>query len=230
MALPSLARYYPISFCEDSAGGIWIGFNAGGGLLRIRDGRFTRFTSDSGLPDGGIFNLFVDSSGRLWVPTTRGGVARIDNPTSEQPTVTTMTTEQGLSSNDVKAVTEDRWGRIYFGTGRGIDRFDPTTGRFKYYTTADGVLLGNVLAAMQDRNGAVWFSFPTGLIRLVPEPEHEPISSRTDHRFADSGDEHQFRRWEKLKSRRLSWALIRASCKLTLLDWAPVRRRTQVPV
>ena len=189
--LPSLARYYPISFCEDSAGGIWIGFNAGGGLLRIRDDRFTRFTSDSGLPDGGIFNLFGDSSGRLWVPTTRGGVARIDNPTSEQPTVTTITTEQGLSSNDVKAVTEDRSGRIYFGTGRGIDRFDPTTGRFKYYTTADGVLLGDVLAAMQDRNGAVWFSFPTGLIRLVPEPEHEPIPPLvliTALRIA--GDEH----------------------------------------
>jgi hypothetical protein len=116
---------------------------------------------------------------------------RIDNPTSQQPTVTTITTEQGLSSNDVKAVTEDRWGRVYFGTGRGIDRFDPTTGRFKYYTTADGVLLGNVLAAMQDRNGAVWFSFPTGLIRLVPEPEHQsipPLVLITALRIA--GDEH----------------------------------------
>ena len=189
--LPSLAQYYPISFCEDNAGSLWIGFNAGGGLMRYRDGRFTRFTSDSGLPDGGIFNLFVDSSGRLWVPTTRGGVGRIDNPISEQPSVIKLTTEQGLSSNDVRAVTEDRWGRVYFGTGRGIDRFDPATGRFKYYTTADGVLLGNVLAAMQDRNGAVWFSFPTGLIRLVPEPEHEsipPLVLITALRIA--GDEH----------------------------------------
>ena len=44
---------------------------------------------------------------------------------------------------------------------------------------------------MQDRNGAVWFSFPTGLIRLVPEPEHEsipPLVLITALRIA--GDEH----------------------------------------
>jgi ligand-binding sensor domain-containing protein/two-component sensor histidine kinase len=173
--LPSSARFYPISFWEDSAGAIWIGFNNGGGLVRYRDGRFTRFTSEDGLPDGGIFNLFIDSSGRLWIPTTRGGVGRIDDPTKEHPGILTITTEQGLSSNDVRSVTEDRWGRMYFGTGRGIDRFNPKNGSFKYYTAGEGVLLGDVLAAMQDREGALWFSFPTGLIRLVPEPERASI-------------------------------------------------------
>jgi ligand-binding sensor domain-containing protein/two-component sensor histidine kinase len=172
--LPSLASFYPISFCEDRAGNIWIGFSVGGGLARYRDGHFIHFTLANHLGEGGIFNLFIDSAGRLWIPTTRGGVGRIDEPSSEHPTIFTYTTEQGLSSNDVQCVTEDRWGRIYFGTARGIDRLDVETGRFKHYTAADGVLLSITEAAMQDRDGALWFASNTGLMRLVPEPDRSP--------------------------------------------------------
>ena len=173
--LPSLVNFYPISFAEDRAGNIWIGFSVGGGLVRYRDGRFTRFTADDGLAEGGIFNLLVDSADRLWTPTTRGGVCRIDHPEAERPTVLTYTTSDGLSSNDVKAVTEDRWGRIYLGTGRGIDRLDPATGHVRHYTANEGALLGDVNAALQDRDGALWFSYSTGLVRLVPEPDLQPI-------------------------------------------------------
>jgi ligand-binding sensor domain-containing protein/two-component sensor histidine kinase len=170
--LPSLSNFYPISFAEDRTGGVWIGFNFRGGLFRFHDGRFTRF---DGLPEGGIFNLFIDSSGRLWVPTTRGGVCRIDHPEAEGPSLMTYTTADGLLSNDVKAVTEDRWGRIYLGTGRGIDRLDPATGHLRHYTANEGALLGDVLAALRDRDGALWFTCGTGLIRLEPEANSQPI-------------------------------------------------------
>jgi ligand-binding sensor domain-containing protein/two-component sensor histidine kinase len=172
--LPSLASFYPISFCEDRTGNIWIGFSVGGGLMRYRDGRFIHFTTADGLGEGGIFNLFIDSTGRLWIPTTRGGVCRIDDTSTEHPSVFTYTTDQGLSSNDVQCITEDRWGRIYFGTARGIDRLDVATGRFKHYTAADGVLLSISEAALQDRDGALWFATNTGLMRLVPEPDQSP--------------------------------------------------------
>jgi ligand-binding sensor domain-containing protein/two-component sensor histidine kinase len=173
--LPSLVNFYPISLAEDRAGNIWIGFSNGGGLARYRQGRFTHFTAADELAEGGIFNLFVDSAGRLWAPTTRGGLCRIDHPEAERPTIVTYTTADGLSSDDVKAVTEDRWGRIYLGTGRGIDRLDPATGHVRHYTANEGALLGDVNAALQDRDGTLWFSFATGLVRLVPEPDAPPL-------------------------------------------------------
>jgi ligand-binding sensor domain-containing protein/signal transduction histidine kinase len=179
--LPLAPDSYPTSFAEDRRGEVWVGFsynpNTGvsSGLVRYRDGRFERLTTADGIPEGGIFNLFVDSHGRLWAPATRGGVSRIDNPDAERPTAVKYTTADGLSSNDVRSVAEDRWGRIYFGTTRGIDRLDPATGRIKHYTTADGTLLGNSEAAMADRDGALWFSFPTGVVRLIPEPELLPL-------------------------------------------------------
>jgi ligand-binding sensor domain-containing protein/two-component sensor histidine kinase len=169
--LPSLADFYPTAFCEDLAGDVWVGFSTGGGLVRYRGGRFTPFAAADGLPEGGIFNLFVDSVGRLWVPTTRGGICRIDKPADEHPTNQVYTTADGVSSNDIKCVTEDKWGRIYLGTGRGIDRLEPASGRIRHYSTADGVLLGDIYAAARDRDGALWFGFATGPVRLIPEPD-----------------------------------------------------------
>lgn len=174
--LPSLLNFYPISFVEDRSGNVWIGFSFGGGLVRYGDGRFTRFTSANDLPEGGIFNLFIDSGGKLWIPTTRGGVTRIDHPEADHPSMATYTIADGLSSNDVKAITEDRWGRIYFAGGRGIDRLGPATKHIRHFTANEGVPGGNANAALQDRDGALWFSYATGLMRIVPEPDLPPIA------------------------------------------------------
>ena len=178
--LPLFVDSYAMSFSEDRRGALWIGFSysgskgVSGGLVRYSNGRFARFTSADGIPEGGMFNLFVDSRGRLWVPTSRGGVCRIDNPEAERLTAITYATADGLSSNDVRSVTEDRWGRMYFGTARGIDRLDVATGHVKHYTTSDGAV-GNSEAALADSDGAMWFTFETGVVRLIPEPEREPL-------------------------------------------------------
>jgi ligand-binding sensor domain-containing protein/signal transduction histidine kinase len=168
-----LWRFPAASFAEDGAGDVWIGLWIGGGLVRFREGRFTRFTEADGLADGGILQLFVDSSGRLWVPISPGGVCRIDHPEAERPTIVSYTTSDGLAANDVEAVTEDRRGRIYLASTRGIDRLDPATGRIRHYDV--GALRAGVNAALQDRDGALWFRYDTGLVRLVPEPDRPAI-------------------------------------------------------
>jgi ligand-binding sensor domain-containing protein/signal transduction histidine kinase len=173
--LPSLNTFYVSSFAEDRGGNLWIGFSGDGGLVRCRDGRFTRFTAGDGVPAGQIRNMLVDSAGRLWAATYQGGLSRIDDPTAESPRFVTYTTGNGLSSNVIGAVGEDQWGRIYIGTGRGIDRLDPATDRIKHYTTADGLPLGEMEATLRDRQGALWFSFSTGPVRLVPEPDPPPM-------------------------------------------------------
>ena len=161
----------PVSFGEDRAGAVWIGMSIGGGLVRYRDGRFGRFTTADGLAEGGTLNLFLDSSGRLWVPMSPGGVFRIDNPEAERPTIVPYTTAQGLAGNDAEAVTEDRRGRIYLVSARGIDRLDPATGHVRHYTPNEGALRSGVGSALQARDGSLWFRYGTGLVRLVPEPE-----------------------------------------------------------
>ena len=173
--LPRLDSFYISSFAEDRGGDVWIGFSAEGGLVRYRDGRFMVFTANDGVPLGSIRNMLVDSSGRLWAATYRGGLCRIDDPAAAHPRIVTYTTEDGLSSNEITTVSEDEWGWIYIGTGRGIDKLDPATGSIKHYTTADGLPLGELYSSLRDRNGRLWFGFETGTARLVPKPNPSPV-------------------------------------------------------
>ena len=70
---------------------------------------------------------------------------------------------------------EDRWGQIYLGTGRGIDRLDADTGKIKHYTTADGLADNFINVSMRDSQGALWFGTLRGLSRFIPEQD-KPLS------------------------------------------------------
>lgn len=157
----------PTAFQEDRNGNVWIGFYWGG-LSRYRNGNFEPFTKADGVPAGMIRALYLDREGRLWIASTEGGLARIDDPAQERPTFVHYTVKEGLSSDQITCITEDQWGRIYIGTGIGVDRLDPQTGRVKRFTMADGLPNGFVNVAYRDRNNALWFGTLQGLSKLAP--------------------------------------------------------------
>ena len=72
-------------------------------------------------------------------------------------------------------MTEDEWGRVYIGTGRGLDQLDPATGHIKHYTTADGLANNNLSVSFRDRGGALWFGTLDGLSRFIPEPRRTEL-------------------------------------------------------
>jgi signal transduction histidine kinase len=143
-------------------------------LVRRRDGRFERFTSADGVPNAAISSLFLDHAKRLWAASSESGLIRIDDPTAERPRFTVYTRAEGLSSNEVWCITEDRFHRIYAGTGRGLDRLDPATRRIEHFTQADGLAGGIVTAAHRDRQGRLWFVTSQGVSRFDPLPAREP--------------------------------------------------------
>jgi len=160
----------PAAFGEDAAGQIWIGFYYGG-LARYAAGRLRLFTAADGLPPGLVRAIYLDRARRLWVGTGEGGAVRIDDTTAERPRFVVYNATNGLASNQATCFTEDEWGRIYIGTGRGLDRLDPATGRIKHYTMADGLARNFIQVALRDREGALWFGTFQGLSRLVPQLE-----------------------------------------------------------
>ncbi len=157
----------PTAFQEDRSGNIWIGFYWGG-MARYRDGRFESFSKAEGLPAGMIRAFYLDHLGRLWIASTEGGLARIDDPSQERPAFVHYTVKEGLSSDQITCITEDQWGRIYMGTGIGVDRLEPDTGRVKRFTMADGLPNGFVNVAFRDRNNTLWFGTLQGLSKLAP--------------------------------------------------------------
>jgi signal transduction histidine kinase/ligand-binding sensor domain-containing protein len=174
--LPPFDRFYVSSFAEDRAGNVWIGFSGDGGVVRYRRGRFERFWTDHGVPTGSIRNLVIDARNRLWGASSRGGLLRIDRLTEDRPEFSNYTTAQGLSSNEVTAVVEDRLGRIYAGTARGLDRLDPTTGLMRSYRAGDDLPIGEMQAAIRDRAGVLWASYNSGLVRIVPTDDPPSVA------------------------------------------------------
>jgi signal transduction histidine kinase/ligand-binding sensor domain-containing protein len=164
------------AFREDRAGNLWTGV-WGGGLCRFRTGHFDCFRPEAGFPEGNCYAILLDHLGRLWAATTKSGLLRIDDPEATRPSVKIYNTNDGLSSNNVRAVIEDQNGRIYFWTGRGVDRLDPESGGILHYTTADGLIApgSDHEVAYADRHGNLWFGF-SGLSRLEPKPSPRVVA------------------------------------------------------
>jgi len=132
------------------------------------------FGEKDGLRDLFVLALHVDHVGRLWIAGSRGGLYRLDNPSAERPRFRRYGTEQGLSANLVHCVTEDRLGRIYACTSRGVDRIEPDSPgpiRVRHYTINDGLAIGDLQEGFCDRNGTLWFGTLNGLSSLLPEPD-----------------------------------------------------------
>lgn len=160
-------------FAEDSAGNLWMGFDYGEAkLTRYRDGRFSVISNDETKASGGISFLYFDRAGRLWFTSRVKGVARIDKPNAEGLDIVWYNRKKGLATDGTSWLVEDKFGRIYVGHGRGVDRIDPATEHIKHYTTADGLPQGAIQFAAQDGQGALWFgSYGGGLARLIPEQD-----------------------------------------------------------
>ena len=161
----------PAAYREDHSGNVWIGL-WGHDLCRFRRGQFDCLRRAEGFPDGTTLWIWVDHAGRLWAATTKSGLVRVDQPDADHLTFRSYTTKEGLSSNDVRAITEDRWGRIYLWTGRGVDRLKPETGEVVHYTEADGLVrvFSDHNVAFTDRHGSLWFGLQ-GLSRFEPVAE-----------------------------------------------------------
>lgn len=170
----------PNVYSEDAGGRVWIGLNyrdnLKSGLIRYDRGRFTYFGPADGVPGGTIQALYFDRAGRLWIASNEGGLGRMDEPAADHPRITTLTTANGLWSNDILCLTEDAQGNIYAGNNRGVDRLNPATRRISHYSASDGLAPGAVLADWHDLRGALWFVTAQAVSRLIPSPDEAPAA------------------------------------------------------
>lgn len=67
----------------------------------------------------GVYCGFMDSKGDLWFGSNGNGLYRYDGSTMLH-----YTESEGLSNNQVCAITEDREGNLWFGTAKGLSRYN----------------------------------------------------------------------------------------------------------
>jgi ligand-binding sensor domain-containing protein/two-component sensor histidine kinase len=169
-ALPEMSDA-ATAFAEDGRGNLWVG-SFHGWLGRIRDGRWSAVTGFGPGLTGMVSSIHLDHAGRLWVGTNGPGLFRFDDPGRLQPSAIRYTTGEGLASIRIAAITEDRQGRIWVSTTRGVESLDLSAGglpRVQHYASTDGLAEGEGKFSFCDRSGALWFAMQHGLSRLVPD-------------------------------------------------------------
>ncbi len=111
-------------FPRDSGKVLWVG-TLGGGLNRLdtRTGRFTRYTTDDGLPNNVVYGILGDKTGRLWITTNRG-MARLDPGSGG---IRIFDVSDGLQGSEFAtgAYHMGRGGVMFVGGVSGFSSFHP---------------------------------------------------------------------------------------------------------
>ncbi len=106
---------------------------------------------------------FFDTPDRELVPPGKR-LIRLPNPQLEPPVAGVWKTYRyvdGLASNWVNDILQDKGGVMWFGTNAGVSKFDGRT--WRTYQQEDGLAGNNVHAVIQDRKGIIWFGTDAGL-------------------------------------------------------------------
>jgi ligand-binding sensor domain-containing protein/signal transduction histidine kinase len=154
---------------SDRAGTLWLGGHEF--LARLMNGKTAILRPAEGLPETRPRSFFQDSRGWVWVGLRYKGVSVTKDPGAESPQFVNYSTEQGLSSDAVWSIAEDDAGRIYLGTGKGLDQLDPATGRIRHFNSKDGLAGDFIRHCLKDRSGNIWVVAAEGLSRLNPRAE-----------------------------------------------------------
>jgi len=67
-----------------------------------------------------------------------------------------FSTDKGLSSSEVYCQLQDSSGHMWFGTSRGLSRFDGYN--FKNFTASDGLPSNSIIKMFYDKSGRIWFA------------------------------------------------------------------------
>lgn len=163
-----------------------VGVDGGGLVLIGENGQIEQtFAFDEDkigtLNDNGVYDIFIDKTRQLWIATFGGGI-NIYNPNQSAFELIQheINNQNSLNNNFVRAFLEDSNDNWWFGTEKGVSKFDKTTNRWTHYYNEKGKseILGNnaVLSLCEDNDGNIWIgTYSGGVTRLNPKTNQTTI-------------------------------------------------------
>ena len=153
-----------VSLALGADGTVWVGMLAEGpglGLGRLEQGTVKPFVTPTF--DGSkveVFAMTFDRDGNLWVASRGKGLYRIHGDVVDHYGRT-----DGLSSDSVNLLFEDREGILWAGTSNGIDSFrDPSVTTF---SSSEGLAKDGAAGVLASRDGSIWVANDGSLDRIA---------------------------------------------------------------
>ncbi|AJY82278.1 Histidine kinase/Y_Y_Y domain/Histidine kinase-, DNA gyrase B-, and HSP90-like ATPase [Xanthomonas citri pv. citri] len=129
--------------------GAWIGyFNAG--IDRLADGHLTHFVPGKDVPDGMVFRIERDGSGRLWAAID-GGLCWFDGRRWHRAGA-----DWGYPESSAQWLLRDRRGILWVSDGSRILSLQPGARRFE----SSGQQVGHFTTMAEHPDGTVWVADP----------------------------------------------------------------------
>ena len=123
-------------------GYIWAGTYSG--LFRYDGVSFEEIQFDENIRT--VKDIYVDSRHRMWIGSNESGLVRYNFDTNE---VKRFSTDEGMPSDTIRKITEDKNGNIYIATDRELTRISADDNVKSYYEWPDIVGVDS-LAPMDD--------------------------------------------------------------------------------
>jgi ligand-binding sensor domain-containing protein len=145
---------------QDRKGNLWI--TSWEGIYRYDGKSFTNITS--GISSARFFSLLEDRSGKFWFGTIGSGVYYYDGNS-----FLNFTTKDGLISNEIGCIYEDKAANIWFGASGGVSRYDGKS--FRNYVVSENAMNEDrtgksfserqhyaINSVIEDRTSKFWFA------------------------------------------------------------------------
>lgn len=164
-----LHQAFVLRMIEDGDGRIWFALRDGGVMVRQPDGGLVHLDAESGLTDQTVWDLGLDSDGRVWAASNGDGAFRIGADLSVEQF---LRSPEGIHDDFIWNLMVDEDDRAWLYGNRGLLRFHPESGERRLYTDRDGLpdLEGSATAAAA-AGGKLWFGSSRGLVRFDPKDE-----------------------------------------------------------
>jgi len=161
---------------EDAHGTLWLGTLEGLARFHPETGEVRIYRAAQERPDAlshpNAFSLYLDARGTLWIGTNGGGLCRMVVPPWQgpEPTFTRYGTREGLPSEVVQGILEDRQGQLWISTSRALCAFNPESGRARPLGWQENILGNEYVrnARFQGSQGEMFFGGTKGLNAFHP--------------------------------------------------------------
>ena len=160
----NVGQHGVVSVALGPDGTVWVGMLAEGpglGLGRLKEGVVKPFVTPTF--DGSkveVFAMTFDRDGNLWVASRGKGLYRIHGDVADH-----YGRSDGLSSDAVNLLFEDREGILWAGTSNGIDSFrDP---RVTTFSSSEGLGKDAAAGLLASRDGSIWIANDGSLDRIA---------------------------------------------------------------
>lgn len=163
---------YTYNIIEDSEGFIWVAC-LGSGVFQYNPltneiHHYTNNGEINSISSNAVSSITEDHSGQIWFSTDRGGICKFNK---KQKQFTSYSIKEGLPDDIAYKILEDKNYNLWFGTNKGLVKFNSITHNIRVYTQSDGLLSEefNYNSGIVSRSGKLYLGSMEGLVAFRPE-------------------------------------------------------------